>query len=179
MAFPVMAAALGLAEFAPIISRWLGGSQARDIAQRVVDIAKQVTGSIDDLDSFKSLANDPNLLAEFQKAILKIEVELEGAYLQDRQSARQRDVALAAAGKTNNRADVMVVAAAAGLVTCLASLVYYNQHLPGEAVGIISTVAGIFGACLKDAYAFEFGSSRGSKDKDSTVALMIERKTFG
>jgi hypothetical protein len=47
--------------------------------------------------------------------------------------------------------------------------------LPGEAVGIISTVAGIFGACLKDAYAFEFGSSRGSKEKDSTVAAMLGR----
>jgi len=41
--------------------------------------------------------------------------------------------------------------------------------------GIISTVAGIFGACLKDAYAFEFGSSRGSKEKDMTVASLVEK----
>jgi len=69
----------------------------------------------------------------------------------------------------------MVVSAAMGLVMCLASLAFYSEALPGEAVGIISTVAGIFGACLKDAYAFEFGSSRGSKEKDSTVAAMLGR----
>jgi hypothetical protein len=42
-------------------------------------------------------------------------------------------------------------------------------------VGIISTIAGIFGACLKDAYTFEFGSSLGSKQKDDTVAALMER----
>jgi hypothetical protein len=62
-----------------------------------------------------------------------------------------------------------------GLILCLLSLAYFAQDLPGEAVGILSTIAGIFGSCLKDAYAFEFGSSRGSKEKDSTVAALLDR----
>jgi hypothetical protein len=70
----------------------------------------------------------------------------------------------------------MVIAAALGLVLCLLSLVAYQGDLPGEAVGIISTIAGIFGACLKDAYAFEFGSSRGSKNKDLAVLLSAVHK---
>jgi len=70
----------------------------------------------------------------------------------------------------------MVLAAAFGLVMCLGALVYFAGHMPGEAVGIISTIAGIFGACLKDAYAFEFGSSRGSKEKDLAVAALMERR---
>jgi hypothetical protein len=39
-------------------------------------------------------------------------------------------------------------------------------------------IAGIFGACLKDAYTFEFGSSRGSKEKDDSIATLIERNTL-
>ena len=94
----------------------------------------------------------------------------------DRESARLRDIALANAGRSNLRADIMVVAAAMGLVSCLVTITLYRSALPGEAVGIISTVAGIFGSCLKDAYAFEFGSSRGSKLKDNRLsALFLEK----
>jgi hypothetical protein len=107
-----------------------------------------------------------------------VEAEIELAVMKDRQDARLRDVALANAGRSNIRADVMVIAAATGLILCLASLAYFSEALPGEAVGIISTIAGIFGACLKDAYTFEFGSSRGSKEKDNAVAAMIERNNL-
>ncbi len=73
----------------------------------------------------------------------------------------------------NKRLNIMVASAALGLVFCLLMLTSYKGDLPGEVVGIISTVSGIFGACLKDAYSFEFGSSRGSKDKDDKISTAI------
>jgi hypothetical protein len=175
MAFPVIAAALGLAGFAPIIARWLGGDQAQDVATKVVDIAQKVTGTLDPVEAIQRLQNNAGMVSEFQKAIIQVEAEIELAVMKDRQDARLRDVALVNAGRSNIRADVMVIAAAIGLILCLASLAYFSHELPGEAVGIISTIAGIFGACLKDAYTFEFGSSRGSKEKDNTVVAMMER----
>ncbi len=178
MPFPIIAAALGLAEFAPIIARWLGGDQAQSVATQVVDMAKRITSAEDPIEAIKSLKENTLQVAEFQKEVLKIETELELGFLNDRQNARNRDIALAQVGRHNMRADIMVISAAVGLVMCLVSLAFYSEALPGEAVGIISTIAGIFGACLKDAYAFEFGSSRGSKDKDSTVAAMIERGAY-
>ena len=60
----------------------------------------------------------------------------------------------------NRRMNFMVIGAAFGLMFCLLMLTSYKKDLPGEIVGIVSTIAGIFGACLKDAYSFEFGSSR-------------------
>ena len=45
-------------------------------------------------------------------------------------------------------------------------LAFFGDSLSGEGVGIISTISGIFGSCLKDAFGFEFGSSRGSREKD-------------
>lgn len=94
----------------------------------------------------------------------------EMADYKDREGARLRGMALAQAGRSNLRADIMVVSAACGLIGCLVTITLYRINLPGEAVSIISTIAGIFGSCLKDAYAFEFGSSRGSKLKDSKLS---------
>lgn len=175
MAFPLIAAAFGLAEFAPMIARWLGGHQAETVAAQVVEIAKKITDCEDAASAVCNLKENPSAVIEFQKAVLEMDKDIEAATLQDRQNARNRDIALAQVGHKNVRADIMVVSAAVGLILCLASLAFYSEALPGEAVGIISTVAGIFGACLKDAYAFEFGSSRGSKEKDSTVAAMLGR----
>lgn len=178
MAFPVIAAALGLAGFAPIIARWLGGDQAQDVATKVVDIAQKITGTLDPIEAIQRLQQSTDMVSDFQKAIIQVEAEIELAVMKDRQDARLRDVALMNAGRSNVRADVMVISAALGLMLCLGSLAHFSNELPGEAVGIISTIAGIFGACLKDAYTFEFGSSRGSREKDSAVVAMMERNSL-
>ncbi|MDR1335106.1 MAG: hypothetical protein LBJ19_02435 [Holosporaceae bacterium] len=73
----------------------------------------------------------------------------------------------------NRRLNIMIVGAVVGLIICMLILSLYQGELPGEVVGIISTVSGIFGSCLKDAYSFEFGSSRGSKDKDEKISSGI------
>lgn len=176
MALPLLAAALGLAEFVPSIIRFLEGDKASDVAKNVVETAKRITGKDQVEECKQALRQSPELLFEFQKEMVKLELTQQELFLKDRQDARLRDVTFLQSGKHNVRADVMVVAAALGLIFCLYSLSSYSTNLPGEAVGIISTIAGIFGACLKDAYAFEFGSSRGSKDKDNAVAALLERK---
>ena len=174
MAFPLIAAALGLAQFSPIIGKWLGGKHAEEMAQKVVDIASTVTDTMDPHAAIQRLSENQKMLLEFQNKVLDMEAHYIDLEYQDRLDARARDVALLKFGHHNMRADIMVISAALGLILCLASLAYYSDALPGEAVGIISTIAGIFGSCLKDAYAFEFGSSRGSKDKDSTVAALLD-----
>jgi hypothetical protein len=175
MAIPVLSAALGLAQFIPSIARWLAGDKAEEVAETVVNIARKVTGMPDSLEMIQLLHERPDMVVDFQKAVLKLEAEMELETMQDRQNARARDMAFINAGRSNLRADIMVISAAGGLICCLVSLAYYSEFLPGEAVGIISTVAGIFGSCLKDAYAFEFGSSRESKLKDKTMAALVER----
>ena len=170
MSFPVLPFAIALAEFVPLIARWIGGEKSEKVAQQIVETAKKVTGESDPSKVLQSLKASPKLVAQFQHALLKMEHELEMTEFEDRKSARSRDMAFLQAQRHNIRADIMVVAAAIGLISCLLTITLYSGQLPGEAVGIISTVAGIFGSCLKDAYAFEFGSSRGSKMKDLQLA---------
>ena len=70
MAFPIIAVALGLAGFAPIIARWLGGGQAHETAAKVVDIAQKVTGASDPLEAIQRLQENTGMVSEFQKAII-------------------------------------------------------------------------------------------------------------
>ena len=91
-------------------------------------------------------------------------------------SKRLRDVALENAGRLSRRTDWMVIGAAVGLVLCLMMLVFFSKGLPGEIVMAITTGMSILAICLKDAYNFEFGSSRGSKEKDDTIASLIKNR---
>lgn len=176
MSFPLLSLAYALGEFSPLISRWLGGEESEKVAQKVVDVAATLTGERDPLKLLRKFKENPKTLAEFQKALLKMEHDLELSTYKDRENARLRDVALAQAGRSHLRADIMVISAAFGLISCLITITLYRMSLPGEAVGVISTIAGIFGACLKDAYAFEFGSSRGSKMKDNNLSAFYLAK---
>ncbi len=176
MSFPFFPFAAALSEFVPLIGRWINGEQGEKVAHKVVDIAQNVTGEKEASQIFQALKADPQVLIQFQQSVLKLAQELEVADYKDRESARVRDIALANAGRSNLRADIMVISAALGLVACLLTITIYRISLPGEAVGIISTIAGIFGSCLKDAYAFEFGSSRGSKIKDSKLSALFLAK---
>jgi hypothetical protein len=177
MSFSVFPFAYALAEFSPLLARWIGGEQGERAAHQAVSIAQSITGEKESLKVIGSLKGDPQLLAKFQESLMQMNHELELSAYRDRDNARARDIALAHAGRSNLRADIMVLSAAFGLISCLLTITLYRTSLPGEAVGIISTIAGIFGSCLKDAYAFEFGSSRVSKMKDGKLsALFLSKK---
>lgn len=178
MSFSLFPFAHALAELSPMLARWLGGEQGEKVAQKAVHLAQSITGEKELENVMGSLKRDPQALLAFQKALLQMDHDLELAAYKDLDNARARDIALAQAGRSNLRADIMVVSAALGLISCLLTITLYRTTLPGEAVGIISTIAGIFGSCLKDAYAFEFGSSRGSKLKDSKLSALFMSKNI-
>ncbi|MDR1365048.1 MAG: hypothetical protein LBJ42_00490 [Holosporales bacterium] len=175
MSISIIQAALALAQFTPKVARWLSGTKTESISKKIVDIAKTVTNTTDEFQAIEKLKEDKNMYSLFQQALINSEREIELAMIKDKENARYRDIAIINSGKRNKRADVMAISAAFGLTLCLAVICIFRRELPGEVVGIISTIAGIFGSCLRDAYNFEFGSSRGSKEKDQTVASMLHK----
>ena len=167
---------MALAQFAPSIMRFFGaGEKPAAVVEQVVNIAQTVTGMKTPAEALEALRKNAELAQQFNLAVLAADAELEKAALADVQDARRRDIEIRKmAGGENRRQDVMIAMVAIGLIACLVVLVFFRKDIPGEAVGIISTIAGIFGACLKDAFAFEFGSSRGSKEKDSVLSKIAQ-----
>lgn len=168
---PLMPIVLGLAQYAPTLIRFLGaGDASAAVLDQVVTVAREVTGGTSPDDALKRIQSEPAVAAEFQRRMLELDTQLERDHLVDRQDARKRDMAMLQAGQHNRRADWMVAFDAFGLVVCLLVLGLWRRDLPAEVVTLVSTIAGIFGLCLRDAHQFEFGSSRGSREKDSLMA---------
>lgn len=161
--------AMGLAQFAPGIIKWITGSdKAEAAATKVVEIAKAATGQPTGEGALTALRTDPALAIAFQQAVMANEAELDKAFLADRQNARGRDVSLAQVGRYNWRADVLAVLAVGGLVLCV-YFIARDAELPERAVNAIMFVAGVLASAVRDVYGFEFGSSRSSQIKDGTI----------
>ncbi|MPW17864.1 hypothetical protein GCT13_13190 [Paraburkholderia sp. CNPSo 3157] len=67
---------MALAQFAPMIAGWLGGSKAEDVASKVVGIAQTVTGQSAPDAALAAIQADPNLSMQFQKAVLDNQAQL-------------------------------------------------------------------------------------------------------
>lgn len=160
--------AMGLAQFAPAILKWITGSdKAAEAAGKVVEIAQVVTGK-QGPEAVAALQADPSLVLQFRQAVMAQEAEMDKAFLADRADARHRDVAFIQAGRYNWRADILAILAVGGLVTCV-YFVARDAGLPERAVNAIMFVAGVLASAVRDVYGFEFGSSRGSKEKDDAL----------
>jgi hypothetical protein len=168
MADPI-SIAMGLAQFAPQVIKWISGSdKAAEAADKVVKIAEAVTGK-QGPEAVDALKADPALVLQFRQAVMANETELDKAYLADRADARKRDVAITQAGRYNWRGDLLALLAVGGLVLCV-WFVARDTEMPERAVNAIMFVAGVLAAAVRDVYNFEFGSSRGSKSKDDVIA---------
>lgn len=166
--------AMGLAQFAPQIIKWISGSdKAGEAAGKVVEIAQVVTGR-QGCDALDALRGDPAMVLQFRQAVLAQEVELDKAYLADRADARKRDTEFVKAGRWNWRADFLALLSVAGLVVCV-WFVARDSNMPERAVNAIMFVAGVLASAVRDVYSFEFGSSRGSKEKDDVLAQMTRK----
>ncbi len=158
---------------APMLGTLIGGPAGAAVGGMIAS----ALGTSATPEAVQEALADPATQIKLREIEAKREADLQGlmlehtrAQLADVQGARSRDVELHKAGYRNARADIMVLLDVVGLIACLVVIALYRDKLPGEVVGIISTVAGIFGACLRDAHQFEFGSSRSSREKDATLA---------
>lgn len=167
--------ALGLVKFAPsLIQYFTGSDKAANVAQQVINIAQTVTGTTAPDAALAAIQADPQKAMEFNLAVIAADSDLTKAFLLDVQDARHRDIELNKLGKRNVRADIMVALDVVGLLACLIVLCFFREKIPGEAIGLISTIAATFGLCLRDAHQFEFGSSRSSQVKDATISSLTK-----
>jgi uncharacterized protein YacL len=162
---PLLSAALLFVPFMPKIIDYLKDQDKGQVAEKTLSIARDVTGCDCPESALQKMMEEPQLQESFVKEMTAFLLSLEETRMRNIQDARLRDMVLASMGSAR-RGDLMVVLAALGLIVSLVALTFFKDMLSGEATGIISTIAGIFGSCLKDAFGFEFGSSRGSREKD-------------
>lgn len=164
---PLIALAAQLIPFLlPKVAKALGGEKAEKVADTVVGIAEAVTGKKGQ-DAVEAVKANPETALAFLKAQLDQETRLEELVIEDRKDARARDSLFIKAGRWNFRADLLVIG-------CVLALCYIVNEITGtdikpEVLAIFNMSVGALLKMLGDAFAFEFGSSRGSKEKDEAL----------
>lgn len=166
---PTVATALGGPAAGMVVAglgEIFGLSDARPEKIQAVIENGQLTG--DQISSIKEL--ELKLQAEEKERGFRFE---ELAF-KDRDSARARDVESIKSGKRNYRADVMFILAVAmivGLVYAVWSTPDINEYVKG----IVTFLLGRFAGYLDNIYNFEFGTTRGSQNKDSTINALVSK----
>jgi hypothetical protein len=161
--------AFGLAQFAPSIIKWItGDDKSAKVAEKVIDVAKVVTGQQDGTAAVEELRASPELQIQFRTHVEDLHADLEKAYLLDIQDARKRDMEFIKAGTRNWRADILAALSVISVVL-LTLAVWKSPDLSEYVKGTITLVLGRFLGYIDQVYSFEFGTTRGSKDKDATI----------
>jgi len=103
-------------------------------------------------------------------SIEKAKNDLDGFKIEvaDRDSARVRDAEFIKRGTANGRANLMFFLAVCAVVG-LVWIVWTDQGINEYVKGIFTLVLGRFLGYLDNIYSFEFGTTRGSRDKDDTI----------
>ena len=175
MPLPLLAIAGLAAEFLPGLVRHLAGDKAGDVADKIGNVATRLTGKSDPDEASAVLRANPDLVVALKRELAAYEVDLEKAYLADRQDARARDVAIHAMGRRNWRADIMLLCATGALIFIIFAINSNIGKISGEVLAIFNMSIGALLKMIGDAFSFEFGSSRSSKDKDAAIIDLAKR----
>ena len=80
MPLPLLPLAMSLAQYAPKLIGWFSGDKAEGTAEKVVDIAKTITGFQDPQQAVDAIAKNPELQIKFQEQANQFELGLEREY---------------------------------------------------------------------------------------------------
>lgn len=161
--------ALALANFAPSLIKLITGSdKAADVAGKVIDVAKAVTGTDTGTAALAVVQADPAKAMEFQLAVGAQQLDWERLYMADTQNARARDIELVKAGVKNYRANILAGSALLMVIICLFVVVAFST-MDDYAKATISLILGRALGWVEQLFSFEFGANRSGQKKDDTI----------
>ncbi len=163
--------AMGLAQVAPGIIKWMTGSdKAAEAAGKVVDIAKAVTGKDSGDEALDAIKADPNLALQYRLAVMANETELDRAYLQDVADARKQTISLAEIGSSIAwGAPVVSVLIVGGYFYCIYLLFMAKADMPANNFQLLSVMFGALSIAFGQVCNYWLGSSAGSKKSGDAI----------
>lgn len=120
---------------------------------------------------------DQKTLTEWRMAALDHEKDLLVMVFADRADARSREVLLATSSSAPLLNKIVTPALALGVVAlsfCLFAVLIFVDVKP-EAKDILIYILGVLSAAVTQILSYYFGSSQGSKDKDSKLETMVKK----
>ena len=174
---PLIAAAIpSLIKLLPDVAGWFGGDKAENMTSEVLNIASKVTGISDGNKALEAINTDPNVALEFQKAVMADKHRLDELYLADKQNARAMQQAALAQDDLFSKRFLYYFAAGWSLFAAIYLVCITFVTIPTDNISTVQTVTGfIMGTLISSIIQFFFGSTKGSKDKDTITQELIKK----
>ena len=151
---------------APLLGGLLGGPGGAAAGALVASLFGADPDDPKDI-AFKMSA-DPDAYVKLKEFELKNEVQITGMYLQDVQSARDREVEITkATGKRDVNLYVLAWVVVAGFFILTGILMFVN--IPEGTSGVANLLFGALVAGFATVLNYFFGSSKGSADKNALL----------
>lgn len=171
-----------LGKLAPTVASALGGPLA---GVAVTAIGELLGISEPTQDKIKVAIENGQLTGEQVAGLRTLELKLKAEEAErgfryaelefkDRDSARVRDAEIVKAGKRNLRADAMF-GLAVGVIAFLVWMIWKDPNINEFMKGVVTLVLGRFLGYLDNIYSFEFGTTRGSQNKDTTINQLVSK----
>ncbi|SIT79476.1 MULTISPECIES: hypothetical protein [Burkholderiaceae] len=176
---------LALAQFAPQIAQWIGGSRAEQVAQKVAIIAQTVTDTSTPEQALEAIQANPELAYRFQESIIdsqvelqRIAAELEKAHITanietakvnaaDRANARQ--VALTEQDRTSCNLAYLYTGALFLVIGAHFWLLSSRVPIEPLAFGVLGNIEGVLISMVLGAKEFFLGSSSTAKKQAAVI----------
>jgi hypothetical protein len=167
----------------PALIKYFGGEKESEIAEKVLDVAKQVVGVPDADVAAKAIAQDPNLSLAFKTAVLQQELELQKLGLAQRQlfvtdvqdARKYRDDKVFRLGVIVLSSFVLVMSVAlVGLYRIISGTIQVDPATLAAVIGLVGAIVGYFAANAQQVVSYFFGSSAGSAEKGDSIADAIK-----
>lgn len=189
MTLPLVPIAASLiAEAVPGLLKVFGKDKQAEVAEKVVGIAKQVSGVEDPKEAALTIVNDPAILLEFKKAVMSQQTELERLGLQretlyasDMQDARRyRDDSVFHLGIFVLLSFVLVMGISLwGVFTIVTGKVIADANVFAAVIGLVGAIIGYFAANAQQVVGYFFGSSAGSTRSGDRLSDAIKSFSKG
>lgn len=144
---------LGLvSQLVPSLIGLFAGSQAQDVAQKVVSVAQVVTGTTTQEDAHAALVADPVKAAAVQAQLAQLAIDATKAQNSDRDSARAREIAV-----KDHTPAVLGAGVTLGFFALIATMVFVN--MPPANIQVLNILLGVLGTGWMMVLGYYYGAS--------------------
>jgi hypothetical protein len=182
---PLPLALIGtLINAAPSIIEFFGNKKQADTAEKVIDIAKQITGEKEPEKAVEAIAANPELALQFERAVMdnklefkKLDLEEQRIYVNDVQDARKfRDERTFWLGVSILCIFcIAVVLVLIGSYFIIVGKLVIDAGIFAALTGMIGTLVGYTAANAQAVVNYFFGSSHGSMVKSDELSDSIKK----
>jgi hypothetical protein len=161
-----------LAQFAPGIIKLLSGSdKAEEVASKVIDVAKAITGTGSGAAAVAAIQADPQKMLDFQLAVGAQQLDWERIYLADTQNSRGMQVTALGQDDLFSKRFVYYFASAWSAFTMVyvAAITFWPPIEESGKANSATVLGFLLGTAVASIFSYLFGNNRNSQKKDDTI----------